>query len=161
MPRRDSEDKVGIIAWGAVFVVVGRPVLASQMNAPANAFGVLSALSVVIFAGQIRLQQIALSHLLRRVATTGIARHFPMKQSGIRVSIGSVELLERGLIHGETLRKNPPSSSVSAVASAVADNVISYWDYIEKAKESFEKGLITQEEYEDLKQTWLKKLKDT
>jgi hypothetical protein len=71
------------------------------------------------------------------------------------------ELLERGLIHGETLRKNPPSSSVSAVASAVADNVISYWDYIEKAKESFEKGLITQEEYEDLKQTWLKKLKDT
>ena len=126
MPRRDSEDKVGIIAWGAVFVVVGRPVLASQMNAPANAFGVLSALSVVIFAGQIRLQQIALSHLLRRVATTGIAIHFPMKQSGIRVSIGSVELLERGLIHGETLRKNPPSSSVSVVASAVADeNVIS------------------------------------
>ena len=55
-----------------------------------------------------------------------------MKQSGIRVSIGSVELLERGLIRGETLRKNPPSSSVSVVASAVADeNVISYWDHVE------------------------------
>ena len=115
-----------------MFVVVGRPVLASLMNAPANAFGVLSAVSVVIFAGQIRLQQIALSHLLRRVATTGIAIHIPMNQSGIRVSIGSVELLERGLIRGETLRKNPPSSSVSVVASAVADeNVISYWDHVE------------------------------
>ena len=71
------------------------------------------------------------------------------------------ELLERGLIHGGTLRKHLSSSSVSAVASAVADNVISYWDRIEKAKDSFERGLITQEEYVDLKQTWLKKLKET
>ena len=90
VPRRDFEDEVGVIAWGAVFVVVGRPVLASLMNAPANAFGVLSAVSVVIFAGQIRLQQIALSHLLRRVARMVLAIHLPMKQSGIRVPIGSV-----------------------------------------------------------------------
>ena len=69
------------------------------------------------------------------MAKTGIAIHFPMKQSGIRVSIGSVELLERGLIHGETLRKNPPSSSVSVVASAVADeNVISIGIPLRKRK---------------------------
>ena len=53
VPRRDFEDKVGVIARGAVFVIMGRPVLRSLINTPANTFSVFNAVSVVIFVGHI------------------------------------------------------------------------------------------------------------
>ena len=78
------------------------------------------------------------------------------------------ELCEKRALDAETLQhlqQNHPSSSASGAASVVADSVISYWDHIEKAGELFDKGLITREEHDALKQTcvtsWLKKLKET
>ena len=41
-------------------------------------------------------------------------------------------------------------------AAVVSSNA--YWENIEKGKEFLDKGLITQEEYDDLKAEWLKKL---
>ena len=35
------------------------------------------------------------------------------------------------------------------------------WDHMEKAKEYLDKGLISQADYDDLKGTWLEKLKGT
>mgnify|MGYP001251607435 CR=1 FL=1 len=34
------------------------------------------------------------------------------------------------------------------------------WDHIENAKEFLHRGLISQDDYDDIKDTWMKKLKD-
>ena len=51
-------------------------------------------------------------------------------------------------------------ASVSAVATVVADTGLSYWAYLEQAKSALDKGIITQEDYDDLKQHYMKKLKE-
>ena len=51
-------------------------------------------------------------------------------------------------------------SSVSAVATVVSDNINSYWDHLKQAKEALENEIITQEDYNDLKDHFLKKLKE-
>jgi hypothetical protein len=43
-------------------------------------------------------------------------------------------------------------------ATGVPSNANAYWENIEKGKDFFDKGLITQDEYDDLKSEWLKKL---
>ena len=56
-------------------------------------------------------------------------------------------------------RKKRVSSSVSAVATVVSDNINSYWDHLKQAKEALENEIITQEDYDDLKAHFLNKLK--
>ena len=51
-------------------------------------------------------------------------------------------------------------SSVSAVATVVSDNINSYWDDLKQAKEALLNEIITQEDYDDLKAHFLKKLKE-
>ena len=51
-------------------------------------------------------------------------------------------------------------SSVSAVATVVSNNINSYWDHLKQAKEALENEIITQEDYDDLKAHFLKKLKE-
>ena len=51
-------------------------------------------------------------------------------------------------------------NSVSAVASVVSNNINSYWDHLKQAKEALENDIITQEDYDDLKAHFLKKLKE-
>ena len=51
-------------------------------------------------------------------------------------------------------------TSVSAVATLVADTGLTYWDHLERAKSALDKGIITQEDYDDLKQHYMKKLKE-
>ena len=51
-------------------------------------------------------------------------------------------------------------TSVSAVATVVADTGLTYWDHLERAKSALDKGIITQEDYDDLKQHYMKKLKE-
>ena len=51
-------------------------------------------------------------------------------------------------------------SSVNAVATVVANNVNSYWEHLKQAKEALENEIITQEDYDDLKAHFLKKLKE-
>ena len=51
-------------------------------------------------------------------------------------------------------------SSVSAVATVVSDNINSYWDHLKQAKEALENEIITEEDYDDLKAHFLKKLKE-
>ena len=57
-------------------------------------------------------------------------------------------------------RKKRVSSSVSAVATVVSNNINSYWDHLKQAKEALENEIITQEDYDDLKAHFLKKLKE-
>ena len=57
----------------------------------------------------------------------------------------------------ETLKRK---TSVSAVATVVADTGLTYWDHLERAKSALDKGIITQEDYDDLKQHYMKKLKE-
>ena len=57
-------------------------------------------------------------------------------------------------------RKKRVSSSVSAVATVVSDNINSYWDDLKQAKEALLNEIITQEDYDDLKAHFLKKLKE-
>ena len=51
-------------------------------------------------------------------------------------------------------------ATVSAVATVVADTGLSYWEHLERAKSALDKGIITQEDYDDLKQHYMKKLKE-
>ena len=51
-------------------------------------------------------------------------------------------------------------NSVSAVATVVSNNINSYWDHLKQAKEALENQIITQEDYDDLKAHFLKKLKE-
>ena len=46
------------------------------------------------------------------------------------------------------------------VATVVSDNINSYWDHLKQAKEALENDIITQEDYDDLKAHFLKKLKE-
>ena len=59
-----------------------------------------------------------------------------------------------------TKKKRVSSSSVSAVATVVSNNIDSYWDHLKQAKEAFLNEIITQEDYDDLKDHFLKKLKE-
>ena len=49
---------------------------------------------------------------------------------------------------------------VSAVATVVANNMNNYWEHLKQAKEALENEIITQEDYDDLKAHFLKKLKE-
>ena len=67
----------------------------------------------------------------------------------------------------QTIRYEPATpvakrrkSSVSAVATVVSNNINSYWDHLKQAKEALENDIITQEDYDDLKAHFLKKLKE-
>ena len=50
--------------------------------------------------------------------------------------------------------------SVNAVATVVSNNIISYWDHLKQAKEALLNEIITQEQYDDLTDHFLKKLKE-
>ena len=56
--------------------------------------------------------------------------------------------------------KRKKGSSVRAVATVVSNNINSYWDHLKQAKEALENEIITQEDYDDLKAHFLKKLKE-
>ena len=66
----------------------------------------------------------------------------------------------------QTQRYQPPTpsskrkKSVSAIATAVSNNIITYWDHLKQAKEALQNEIITKEEYDDIKAHFLKKIKD-
>ena len=53
------------------------------------------------------------------------------------------------------------TTSNSDLEQGVVQKQHAGWDHIEKAKEFLDKGLISQADYDDLKDTWLEKLKGT
>ena len=56
--------------------------------------------------------------------------------------------------------KRKRGSSAGAVATVVSNNIMSYWDHLKQAKEALKNEIITQEDYDDLKAHFLKKLKE-